>query len=817
VTSKLGITSFLEPKTFILLIPLLLILAFILFRNFVSEDIGNRRERFRFRIIILLIRSAIIILLVIALAKPYGETTITTPGDPKITILVDNSSSMGVLDMSFLPQLKSDLEKEFPVTIRPIGSGTTSDLGDEVLGYLEKDNNLLLVTDGQDTTGASLEKVSIYAANLNSTLSAISLKNKEPEVGVSISGPDTTVNGVNNTYTINIVNLDNQDVQISVMIDNEQVLNQATKENSISIQKTFDEGDHLIVAKAVGANDHFIQNNEFYKVVSVVKKPKILLVQNTADPAEQLFGELYDVTKLDYIPDNVNDYYAVVINDMPANIKGVNKLADYIIDQKGGYYGNGVLVIGGFDSFDRGDYKGSVLESFLPVTVGKAARKRGSSNIAISIDFSGTTGARFYCPKPKDIGCGKGDWVQDTSNIQDVNKALAASIIKSLGPDNTVGVSIFTSQSATISELNPLFKVKDDLIDKISRIQQPPGQSMFNIGLSGAYLLLKDHVGSNNIIMITDGQTDNDEIKKATIDAAKTLNSRGVKVYVVGTGKNVDESFLKDVAYNGAGIYFPADQSNNLKILFGEPEDSKFGEQFDLFIINQYHFITQGLLLDASLYGYNQVVPRANAIQLVTTQNGDPALTVWNYGLGRVAALNVFSGNNNLGDLLNKRNSILLTRATNWVIGDPQRKDSYYVAVSNARVNSSADVIVKSEKYPNAEGLTLSKIGEDQYKTSVKPTETGFRQIMGKQYAVNYEQEYQALGMKENLEATTAMSGGQMFTPSQKDEIVKFVKSVSKKTRTERTTIIWPFLLSAAILFIGEVFLRRVREYNTNK
>ena len=123
------------------------------------------------------------------------------------------------------------------------------------------------------------------------------------------------------------------------------------------------------------------------------------------------------------------------------------------------------------------------------------------------------------------------------------------------------------------------------------------------------------------------------------------------------------------------------------------------------------------------------------------------------------------------------------------------------------------DVIVKSTKYPQAEGLTLTKIGENQYKGTIIPTEEGFSRIMDKEYAVNYEQEYQDLGMNTDLEAIVATSGGKTFDPTQKDEIIEFVKSTSRRTRSERTTIVWPFILAAAVLFLVEILARKVREY----
>jgi hypothetical protein len=807
------ITNILRPQTLMWLIPVLLLFLFLLFRDFVTDVFGDKKDKKSFRLIILVSRILIFVLLFIALAKPYGEVRTATPGDPKLVILVDNTTSMDVMDTKFISNMKQELEKDIPVSIKIMSSGMKSGLGDDMLNYLEKDANLLLISDGNVNDGTELGDVALLAANLNSTVSAIELEQKEKEAGVYITGPETTVIGVNNTFSVNVVKLGEQQIHLKVSVDNEVIINEAANKDVYTIQKEFAEGDHQIIAEVNASQDYFTSNNVFYKTINVVKKPKILFISNAADPAEQIFTQLYDVTKQTYIPDNVNDYYAVVLDDMPMPLQGVDKLADYLVDKQGNYYGNGLFVIGGFDSFDRGDYKGSLLESYLPVYVGKAARRRGSSNIVITIDFSGTTGARRECNTiDGKLVCG--DLIN--SNIQDINKALAVSVINSLGPDNTVGATIFSTQSAVVQELQPLFKIKKDLIDKISRIQQPPGQSFFHIGLSGAYALIKDNIGTNNIIIITDGQTGSASIKQETLNTAKTVNARGVKIYVVGTGRNVDETFLKDIAYNGGGIYFPADQQNNLRILFGEPEESKFGELFDLFILNPYHFITQGLELDANLYGFNQVIPKSSAQLLVTTQHGEPAVSVWNYGLGRVAALNVFSGNNNLGDLLNKKNSILLTRITNWCIGDPQRKEPYYVIIPDTRINSSAEVIVKSDKYPVAEGLSFTRVGENQYKADLIPGKAGFNQVLGKSFGVNYEQEYQQLGMNQRLEEVVSVSGGKFFKPTDIKEIVSFVKSVSKRTKVEKTTIIWPFILAAAIIFLIEIGIRKVRERRLN-
>jgi len=52
-------------------------------------------------------------------------------------------------------------------------------------------------------------------------------------------------------------------------------------------------------------------------------------------------------------------------------------------------------------------------------------------------------------------------------------------------------------------------------------------------------------------------------------------------------------------------------------MLFGEKEISKRGEGYPLLIINNGHFITQDIALNATVYGYNNVHSKQNAQALV--------------------------------------------------------------------------------------------------------------------------------------------------------------------------------------------------------
>src|SRR4030043_226451 len=226
------ISNILKPEALFWLIPILLLFFILLFKNFVDNELGDKKERRRFKIIILVTRTLIFLLLIIALAKPFGEVTSSTPGNPKLLVLVDNTSSMQVLSTEFIPQLKQEVEKEIPVSIKTLSSGLESDLADSILSYLEKDTSLLVISDGNVNEGTELGDVALLAANLNSTISAIELNNKEKEVGVYVEGPETAVSGVNNTFTVNIINLGDQQVNLKLSVDNEILFNEAAKQDA---------------------------------------------------------------------------------------------------------------------------------------------------------------------------------------------------------------------------------------------------------------------------------------------------------------------------------------------------------------------------------------------------------------------------------------------------------------------------------------------------------------------------------------------------------------------------------------------------------
>ena len=798
------------------IVPVLLLLIWFTRKTFVKFH--NRMELEAYlkskkldRHIIMALRSFSILLIMLAIASPFVLESKTVPGNPRLTILVDNSTSMELYTPNIGLDLYKKLEGVIPVNIRTIANGESSPIGNGILNNIEGDDNIMVVSDGVNNEGKLLGDIMLFATNINSTISTLKMDPVYNDVGVTIDGPyelikDTegdfvvrvTVVGKNIPYTLQVIEED------STLIMEEQ----GSSTKNFAFSRKFPEGDyHRLTAKLmdVGSDDYFKNNNVYFKSIKIVPRPKILYVTNKNSPLATELNKIYEVDLRDSVPSDLSDYMVVIINDIVASklIPSVSMLSDFVSD------GNGVMFIGGENSFDRGGYKGTLLETLLPVKIGASEEQNKSNiNIVLVIDISSST--------------------QDSIAVE---KALALSVVDSLSDKNNVGGVAFGNghtgacQAFDIlpGKLSQLSLVKKELEDKITRLDFD-GQSCFDIGIEGGFQKLSTVGGSKNIIFISDGKSTYNKLKENTLDIVRTVNAKGVKVFVVGVGTESDSMstdnnlFLGNIASLGEGVYFKADASNKLKVQFGDQDKNK-GEEFynTLVPIDTTHFITLGLdNIQATVSGYNYGVPKPAARLLVTTHKNIPILAVWRFGLGRVVSLTTDDGLKWAGDLLNKENSKLITKSINWAIGDLARKKSYDVSIADTVLGKSTSVNVISKDMPNAEGLEFAKIDTNLYSASYAPKETGFKELLGSTFAINYNDEYANLGTNQEFTTLVEKTGGKVFDPNDTKGIIDLVKSKSKRIKIDSTDYRWPFAIAAMIIFLIEIAFRRYRE-NTEK
>ncbi len=813
-TSVYCISKYCVRHSYILIVimPVLLLIFWLARKTFVK--FANRFELEEYlktkktsRRIVLALRSIAFIFLIVAIASPFILESRTVPGNPRLTILVDNSSSMALYSPDIAFELYKKLEGAIPVNMRTIANGETSAIGNGILNNIEGDDAVMVISDGANNEGKLLGDIMLFASNINSSVSTLKMEPIKDDVGVVIEGPPELIKDTEGDFIVKVAVVGrNVPYAIQVTSDDTSLIfeEHASTSKTFKFSRKFPEGEyHKLKAQLVdvGENDYFPSNNVFLKSIKIVPRPKVLYVTEKNSPLAQELDKIYELDIRDSLPSDLADYLAVILNDMKASKINprMDSLSDYVSD------GNGLIFIGGENSFERGGYKGTLLETLLPIKIGAGEEQNKSDiNVVIVIDIS-----------------------RGTEDYIAVEKALALSVVDSLSEKNNVGAVAFGGpppcRAYTISingrEISTLADIKKDLKDRISRLKFD-GQSCFDTGIQGGFQVLSNVGGSKNIIFISDGKTTYSKLREDTLDVVRSVNAKGVKVFVVGVGTETDDLasennlFLANMATLGEGIYYKADASNKLKVQFGDKDETK-GEEFynTLIPIDTTHFITLGLDdVHATVSGYNYAVPKPAARTLVTTHKNIPILVVWRFGLGRVVSITTDDGLKWAGDLLNKENSKLLTKSINWAIGDLGRKKSYDVTIRDAVLGKSTGVNVISKEMPKGKGLAFAKVDANFYTSVYTPEETGYKEILGATFAVNHNDEYANLGTNPEFITLVERTGGRIFEPEDIKGILEFVRAKSKRIKIESTDYRWPFALIAMALFLIEIGIRRYRE-----
>lgn len=740
-----------------------------------------------------LTRFFIALLLILALAQPYSPVNLFGGGSSGLGILEDNSSSYSLFGPSVGMENYNLLKGKGSVDYSAFGEELVSDVGDSIIESMRDGKNVLLLSDGNINFGEELSKVKEFAVIENLSVSTIRRDVVDHDYSVSILGPDKVGPNTEATFTVKVSGTSGAKRLVELEVDGNIVLTGDAGE--LEYVAKFDDGYHKMTARLLDS-DFFKENNVYYKSVKVVEKPKVLLYGDEGTPLHRSLSKLYAVDV--GTPFNLDRYHTVVIDNKDASslLERVKDIKKYVED------GNGLVVVGGRDSFDRGKYSGSAIEDLLPVKVSGTEKKEGNVNVIILIDISTSTSSSY-----------------GMSAAADVAKGLAISTIDNIADENNLGVVAFNTEGITVEELGLLGDKDRDEVKGVISSLLAVGSTNVGAGIYHAIEILKKESGGKNIILISDGQTQGDW--RAARDVAVM---EGIKIYSVAVGSGANEDLLKGFAcvpeanckigddpYVG-GEFYMGTQSHQLSFVFGDPEGST-GSSSEAKIYSANHFITEGLILDAEVLGTNQVLPKSAAQLLITTGSSEPVLTVWRRGLGRVAVLSTDNGNSWGGGLYMGTNSRVISRTINWAAGDPERKKDYFFSANSPRVNEESEIIIRGSGVPEIEGVEFSRKSDGTYAAMIIPSVAGFFTFGDDEYSVNYNSEYSDVGWNEELEELVRVSGGHVFSGSEDIlDVLDVLKEKKNITLVEKELFIWPLISLAMIIFILDVWFRTVSE-----
>ncbi len=768
---------FLYPIAALLAVPLCFIILYYL------KPRGTRNV---LRVALKLIIASIILL---SIASPYtvvehqGST-----GSTDITIIADNTGSMRVFNATTPYEVYNYLFNRTSVNI-DFMNGTESSIGDHIITSIRPGSSILLISDGNNNFGRSLPEAINFARNLNATVYLLKQEPVRKDLGVSISSDTLGVMDAPVEFNMDVSDVGGLEGDLEVRVDN-TVVHASHVSRSMRIPVTYrfnSQGSHTIRAEIFTTNEDAIpQNNVFYRSVHVIPAPRILLVSHGSSPLSRVLGQLYSVD----VSTNLTDpapYKAVVLDDISAGELSVTdsiRLSDHIAG------GGGLVVVGGSKAY--ADYSARpVFEQMLPVKTGGIPHTGKGAGVVFIVDISGSTGD-LSGADPK-LG---------------IEKGLALQMLDGIGTDDYLGVVAFNNAP---HEIVPFARYPDrtNIKDTVARLKYG-GTTHLSPALFTAHNMLKNFDGGRNVILISDGNVADGE---TSLKAAGEMANDGITVYAIGVGGDTDVEFMKKIAAAGGGGYLRRDDSHGIELLFGEVENKKKREGFPLLIINSGHFITKDLTLNASVIGYNNVFTKQNAQSLIMTGNGDPVLSTWRFGLGRVVSIAVDNGNNWAQALYNEDNSKVISTSVNYAIGSPAGME---IQALDGEIYDPIEVRVYSDSEPDirfdGKKIQVRKTGEMFYGADVVPDSTGIHDLSGYTIAVNQPSEYREPGNNAILSDIITSAGGRVYSMSEIGSLIPDIKSKNTGMVREMVDLKPLFIFAALMMYSIEVIIRRLAE-----
>jgi len=516
---------------------------------------------------------------------------------------------------------------------------------------------LVLLSDGRQNLGQAIDQAELAAAQgIELTFLPIGDKSGESEVFLeSLEAPASVREGQSFELTGLIQSTSPANADLRIFLDGRliQSMNVSLESgiNRFSIPVVADEtGFKRFSAQIIPDRDSRLQNNQASAFTVVHGPPRVLVIEGPRDektafqnPAKA-FGEALRAAEIQVTtvpasetPTNLAalaDFDAVILVDIPSTAlptESMEVLEIFVRD-----LGRGLLMTGGDQSFGAGGYLRTPIEDALPVYM-DVRNKEQQANLALvlAVDKSGSMG-RCHCDDP-DLNQTYTRQESGQPKV-DIAKEAIMRAAGALGDQDFLGVVAFDNAAKWALKTQKL--VDPNTLEKSIGGIPAQGQTNLQTGVEAAYeSLLEVEAQRKHIILLTDGWVH----QTALLGKANRMQEDGVTLSVIAAGGG-SARYLEDLAKNGGGTYYPAEDILKAPDFFLKETVTAVGR----YIIEEPFYPLPGMSspimtkLDPTrlppLYGYNGTTPKGTARLDLITPQGDPLLATWQYGLGRAAA-----------------------------------------------------------------------------------------------------------------------------------------------------------------------------------
>jgi len=392
-------------------------------------------------------------------------------------------------------------------------------------------------------------------------------------------------------------------------------------------------------SESAGEVEQITENNRAEHYVRVLGEDRVLVVNGDGQPDN--VARLLSSAGLPVAVTSVGSYRfeiirllgykAVVLNGVPIsglNSQQVRDLANFVVEE-----GGGLIVTGGPKSFQAGGFYNTALEPILPVSLDIQRRdRRVATAMSFVLDRSGSMSV------PVASGIAKMDLA---------NRGTAAGIELLSDYDSVSVIAVDSSPHVIVKQAAATNR--RDIASRVLRIRSEGGGIFTYTGLLAAgQELTKSPLKNKHIVLFADAADAEEPGDYKVLLADYTAAGISVSVIGLGTDRDVDAEFLRDVARRGGGDSYFTTDPHQLPQLFTLDTMNRTRRAFIADPAAPWRVMPAARALsqqapwhDFAAADYNILSPRPEADTVLLSADEDQAagLAYWQRGLGRVVAI----------------------------------------------------------------------------------------------------------------------------------------------------------------------------------
>ena len=368
--------------------------------------------------------------------------------------------------------------------------------------------------------------------------------------------------------------------------------------------------------------DPLPQNNRAASFATVRGQPRILLVSADPEQDRPLAAALKTPT-LEVVLVGAKDfpgtiaemqsYDAIFISNLAAGDLGLDR--QRLLESAVRDFGVGLVCVGGDQTYAAGGYRGTPLESTLPVSMELDSKKVLPSGAVVMVMH----GMEF-------------------ANGNEVARMCAQGVLAALGPTDEMGLVLWDGTERWLFELQKV-ENKKKLAAAIAGMNQGDLSSFQGVLQLAHTALQKSTANLKHIIVFSDGDP-----QAPALGLMQAIAGDRITVSTVLISGHSPPDTMEWMADQGKGRFYNVNSPDDLPQIFIKEtavilKSAIYEDPFQPQVRSASELIRGiGSTEYPKLLGYVATTPKPRAETPLWTDKGDPLLAQWQYGLGRAVA-----------------------------------------------------------------------------------------------------------------------------------------------------------------------------------